>query len=70
MIWRSPMRHGVFRPMGRVSMPRSRPRCWGYEAVRPLGEERAALPVLARGAAMRFLATRAYDWINTPMRWW
>jgi homoserine kinase type II len=22
--------------------------------------------VLARGAAMRFLATRAYDWINTP----
>lgn len=39
----------------------------GYEAVRPLlPAERAALPVLARGAAMRFLATRAYDWINTP----
>jgi len=29
-------------------------------------EERAALPVLARGAALRFLLTRAYDWINTP----
>jgi homoserine kinase type II len=29
-------------------------------------EEREALPVLARGAAMRFLSTRAYDWINTP----
>ena len=28
--------------------------------------ERAALPVLARGAALRFLLTRAYDWINTP----
>jgi homoserine kinase, Neisseria type len=39
----------------------------GYEAVRPLSSaERAALPLLARGAAMRFLATRAYDWLNTP----
>ena len=39
----------------------------GYNAVRPLAaEERAALPLLARGAAMRFLATRAYDWMNTP----
>lgn len=39
----------------------------GYESVRPLSAaERAALPVLARGAAMRFLATRAYDWLNTP----
>jgi homoserine kinase type II len=39
----------------------------GYEAVRPLRpDERAALPVLARGAAMRFLMTRAYDWMNTP----
>ncbi|MDE8652602.1 homoserine kinase [Novosphingobium album (ex Liu et al. 2023)] len=39
----------------------------GYEAVRPIsGPEREALPLLARGAAMRFLATRAYDWLNTP----
>lgn len=39
----------------------------GYEAVRPLAaEERTALPLLAQGAAMRFLATRAYDWLNTP----
>lgn len=39
----------------------------GYESVRPLSvPERAALPLLARGAAMRFLATRAYDWMNTP----
>ena len=39
----------------------------GYESARPLSaEERAALPVLARGAAMRFLASRAYDWLHTP----
>jgi homoserine kinase type II len=39
----------------------------GYETVRPLSDdERRALPVLARGAAMRFIATRAYDWLNTP----
>jgi homoserine kinase type II len=39
----------------------------GYEAVRPISNsERSALPVLARGASMRFLATRAYDWLNTP----
>jgi homoserine kinase type II len=39
----------------------------GYESVRPLSTaERAALPILARGAAMRFLMTRAYDWMNTP----
>lgn len=39
----------------------------GYESMRPLlAEERVALPTLARGAAMRFLMTRAYDWMNTP----
>jgi len=39
----------------------------GYESVRPLSaDERAALPILARGASMRFLMTRAYDWMNTP----
>ena len=39
----------------------------GYRCVRPISrEELAALPTLARGAALRFLLTRAYDWINTP----
>jgi len=39
----------------------------GYQSVRPLSAaEHAALPVLAQGAAMRFLMTRAYDWMNTP----
>lgn len=28
--------------------------------------ERAALPLLARGAALRFLLTRAHDWVHTP----
>jgi homoserine kinase type II len=36
-----------------------------YQDVRPLSPgERAAFPVLARGAAMRFLLTRSYDWLN------
>lgn len=39
----------------------------GYAAHFPLSdEERCALPVLARGACVRFLLTRAYDWLNTP----
>ncbi len=38
-----------------------------YEEVRPLSAtERQAMPMLARGAALRFLLTRAYDWLNTP----
>lgn len=38
-----------------------------YDAMRPLGvAEREALPLLARGSALRFLLTRAFDWINTP----
>lgn len=39
----------------------------GYESVRPLeAAERAALPVLARGAALRFFLTRLVDWSSTP----
>jgi homoserine kinase type II len=39
----------------------------GYQSVRPLSEaERAALPMLAHGAAMRFFLTRLYDWGTTP----
>ncbi len=38
-----------------------------YQRIRPLSAaEQAALPILARGSALRFLLTRAYDWINTP----
>ena len=36
-------------------------------AVRPLSaEERAAMPLLCRGAALRFLLTRLVDWLNVP----
>ena len=39
----------------------------GYESVRPLSdEEAAALPLLARGSALRFFLTRLYDWLTTP----
>ncbi len=39
----------------------------GYRQVRKLEpREIAALPLLARGAALRFLLTRVYDWVNTP----
>lgn len=39
----------------------------GYMSVRPLtAAERDALPLLARGAALRFLLTRTYDWLHTP----
>ena len=39
----------------------------GYHKVRPISEaERTSLPVLARGAAIRFLSSRAFDWLNTP----
>ena len=39
----------------------------GYESVRPLEEaERALLPDIAEGAAIRFIASRAEDWLDTP----
>ena len=39
----------------------------GYESVRALeAVERDALPDLAKAAAMRFIATRSYDWLFTP----
>lgn len=39
----------------------------GYEAIRPLSpQERAFLPILCQGAALRFLLTRLYDWVHTP----
>ena len=39
----------------------------GYQSVRPLGKaELEALPLLARGSALRFFLTRLYDWLTTP----
>ena len=37
----------------------------GYQSIRPLSKaEKQAFPILARGAAMRFIATRLYDWLH------
>ena len=39
----------------------------GYQSVRPMSEaELEALPLLARGSALRFFLTRLYDWLTTP----
>jgi homoserine kinase type II len=39
----------------------------GYVSVRPLESREAnALPLLARGAALRFFLTRLHDWLTTP----
>ena len=39
----------------------------GYQAERPLSKaEIEALPLLARGSALRFFLTRLYDWLMTP----
>lgn len=37
----------------------------GYESLRPLSPaEQNALPILMRGATMRFIASRLYDWLH------
>jgi homoserine kinase type II len=39
----------------------------GYESVRILAKkERDSLNILCRGAALRYLLTRIYDYFNTP----
>jgi homoserine kinase type II len=49
------------------NITKSRALLAGYNRVRPMtGAEVAALPVLCTGAALRFLLTRLYDWVNTP----
>lgn len=56
-----------FEPDYAFNVTKGRALLKGYEEVRPLEDcERDAMPTLCRGAALRFLLTRAYDWINTP----
>jgi len=56
-----------FEPDFSFNVTRARALLRAYSAIRPLSaEERAALPVLCRGAALRFLLTRLFDWVNTP----
>ncbi len=50
---------------GSFNLTKARAFLHAYDRMRPLNaEERQALPVLARGAALRFLLTRAYDWLH------
>ncbi len=52
---------------GSFNVTKGRALLSGYNAVRKLEtKEVAALPLLARGAALRFLLTRAIDWLNVP----
>jgi len=56
-----------FEPGGDFNATKARNMLIGYQQVRPLSQaEFDALPMLCRGAAMRFLLTRLYDWLNTP----
>jgi homoserine kinase type II len=56
-----------FEPDGSFNITAARAMVAGYEAHRPLSAaERAALPLLAHGAAMRFFLTRLHDWHATP----
>jgi homoserine kinase type II len=55
-----------FEPDASFNITKARAMLQAYEAERKLTEaELASLPLLARGAAMRFLLTRTYDFLNT-----
>lgn len=56
-----------FEPDGAFNITKGRAMLAGYTSGRPLTDtEMDALPVLCRGAALRFLLTRLYDWLMTP----
>ncbi len=56
-----------FEPDGSFSIAKATALFEGYQRVRRLTPaEAAAIPVLARGAALRFALTRLIDWLNVP----
>jgi homoserine kinase type II len=56
-----------FEPDASFNMTKGMALLAGYERIRPLeAREREALPILARGSALRFLLTRLVDWLNVP----
>jgi homoserine kinase type II len=56
-----------FEPDHSYNVTKGRNLLSAYARTRPLSAaERDALPLLARGAAMRFLLTRLVDWLNIP----
>lgn len=55
-----------FEPDNAFNITKARALLRAYAGLRPFtDEEFEALPILARGAALRFLLTRIYDWLNT-----
>ena len=56
-----------FEPDAALNVTKARTLLAAYGAVRPFSPaEIEALPILARGAALRFLLTRLYDWLTVP----
>jgi homoserine kinase type II len=56
-----------FEPDGAFNITKARLMLNSYREIRDLSEaELSALPLLARGSALRFLLTRLYDWLNHP----
>ncbi|TNB47861.1 homoserine kinase [Martelella lutilitoris] len=56
-----------FEKDGAFNVTKARALIEGYQSVRPLNAaEIEALPLLARGSALRFFLTRLYDWLTTP----
>ena len=56
-----------FEPDFQFNVTKARAMLRAYAAVRALtADETAALPALCQGAALRFLLTRLFDWLNTP----
>ncbi len=56
-----------FEPDGMFNVTKARALLEGYRNVRPFSElEFDNLPLLCRGAALRFLLTRLYDWLSVP----
>ncbi len=56
-----------FETDGSFNITKARRMLTAYRKVRDFSaDELDALPLLARGSAMRFLLTRLYDWLNTP----
>jgi homoserine kinase type II len=56
-----------FEPDVSFNITKGRMMISGYQKVRRLtGAEVAALPVLCRGSALRFMLTRLVDWLNVP----
>jgi len=56
-----------FEADGSLNVTKARALTSGYRGVRAFTDaEIAALPLLARGSALRFLLTRLYDWLEVP----